>query len=62
MHVAKTKALLSCMVTMQLICAFVFVYAKIMFSHDASDIISHHLLKTEENLGSLQHFPKFIDL
>ena len=31
--IAKTKALISCAVTVQLICAFVFAYAKIRFSH-----------------------------
>ena len=36
-NVAKTKALI-CMVTTQLICAFVFVYAKNRFSHDAAHI------------------------
>ena len=30
----KTKALISCMGTAQLICAFVFAYAKNRFSHD----------------------------
>ena len=33
---AKTKALFSCMVTVQLICTFVFVYAKSRFSNDAA--------------------------
>ena len=37
-YVAKTKALISCPVTVavtaQLICAFVFAYAKSRFSHD----------------------------
>ena len=28
MYIAKTKALISCSVTAQLICAFVFAYAK----------------------------------
>ena len=28
MYVAKTKALISCAVTTQLVCAFVFVYSK----------------------------------
>ena len=36
MCVAKTKALISCAVTAQLICAFVFAYAKSRFSHDAA--------------------------
>ena len=31
---AKTKAQISCVVTAQLICAFVFAYAKSRFSHD----------------------------
>ena len=35
----KTKALNSCAVTMQLICTFVFAYAKCRFSHDAAHII-----------------------
>ena len=35
LRVAKTKALISCAVTAQLICVFVFAYAKLLFSHDA---------------------------
>ena len=31
---AKTKALISCAVTAQLICVFVFAYAKSRFSHN----------------------------
>ena len=38
-YVAKTKALISCAVTAQLICGFVFAYAKSRFSHDAAQII-----------------------
>ena len=34
--VAKTKALISCIVTAQLIRVFVFAYAKSRFSHDAA--------------------------
>ena len=34
--VAKLKALISCTVTVQLICTFVFANAKSMFSHDAA--------------------------
>ena len=34
--VAKTKALISYIVTEQLICTFVFAYAKSRFSHDAA--------------------------
>ena len=37
MYAAKIKALISCAVTAQLICAFVFAYAKSRFSHDATE-------------------------
>ena len=33
---AKTKTQISCAVTAQLICVFVFAYAKSRFSHDAA--------------------------
>ena len=36
--VAKTKALINCAVTAQLICTFVFALAKIQFSHDRAHI------------------------
>ena len=35
-YVAKTNVLISCVVTAQLICAFVFAYAKSRFSHEAA--------------------------
>ena len=35
-QVAKTKALISCAVTAQLICAFVFTYDHCCFSHAAA--------------------------
>ena len=38
-QVAKTKALISCAVNAQLICAFVFAYAKIRGFHYAAHII-----------------------
>ena len=38
MYVAKTKALITCVVTAKLICVFVFAYAKSRFSHDAAHI------------------------
>ena len=43
-HVAKTKALISCTVTAQLICVFVYAYAKSQFSHDAAYLTKriHH--------------------
>ena len=39
-YAAKTKSLISCAVFAQLICAFVFAYAKSRFCHDAA----HHVL------------------
>ena len=36
--VVKTNVLISCTVTAQLICGFVFAYAKNMFSHEAAHI------------------------
>ena len=41
-YVAKTKALISCAVTAQLICAFVFSYAESRFSHDVPQIQGQH--------------------
>ena len=38
-RVAKTKALISCTVTAQLICVFVFAYAKSQFSHNEAHIL-----------------------
>ena len=35
---AKTKLRMSCAVTVQLICTFVYVYVKSRFSHDAAHI------------------------
>ena len=39
MYVAKTKALISCAVTAQLICVFVFAYAKSRLSHNTTQIL-----------------------
>ena len=39
-YVANTKVLISCMVTAQLFCAFVFAYAKSRFSHDAAHMVA----------------------
>ena len=36
-YVAKTKELISCPVSAQLVCTFVFAYAKSRFSHDAAN-------------------------
>ena len=43
MHVAKTKALISCAVTAQLICVFVFAYAKSRFSHNGAHILDYSI-------------------
>ena len=40
--VAKTKALISCAVTTQLICTFVFTYAKSRFSYDMAQLKDLH--------------------
>ena len=42
-YVAKTKALISCAVTAQLICAFVFAYTKSRFSHEAAQMLTLYL-------------------
>ena len=34
----KTKTLISCAVTVQLICAFVFAYANSRFTHDVAHV------------------------
>ena len=39
-HAVKTKGLISCVVTAQLICAFVFATAKVWFFHDAAPMIN----------------------
>ena len=39
-YVVKKKALISCGFTAQLICGFVFAYAKSQFSHDAAQFIN----------------------
>ena len=38
-HIAKIKVLISCAFTAQLICVFIFAYAKSWFSHDEAHII-----------------------
>ena len=42
-HVAKTKAMISCTVTAQLICAFVFRIGKNPVSHDAAHFFHRDL-------------------
>ena len=41
---AKTKALISCAVTAQRICFFVFVYAKSRFSHNEAHVTSSQFI------------------
>ena len=48
-YAAKTKALISCAVTMQLICAFVFAYAK-------SGFLMHSSFVTYQSEKSIQVF------
>ena len=53
MYVAKTKALISCTVTTQLICALVFAYAKSRFSHDVAQIVICMILRGTKHLKNL---------
>ena len=59
--VAKTKALIRCAVTAQLICGFVFTYAKSRFSHNEAQIMyafmqelitQCHVLHVSGNMGN----------
>ena len=59
--VAKTKALIRCVVTAQLICGFVFTYAKSWFFHNEAQIMyafmqelitQCHMLHVSGNMGS----------
>ena len=52
-RIAKTKALISCAVTAQLICVFVFAYAKSWFSHNEA-----HLIKALMN--QIYHFSRIM--
>ena len=55
-RVAKTKSLISCAVTAQLICAFVFAKAKIRFSRDATQMTVLFEFQTTCNVNLL-HIP-----
>ena len=60
-YLAKTKALISFVVTAKLISVFVFAYAKIRFPHDAAHICSLAVLSTEADecsLEDVQYLPK----
>ena len=52
----KTKALISCAVTAQLICAFVFAYAKSRFSHDAALMMMTYLMSAYEIAYHIRSF------
>ena len=47
----KTKALISCAVTAQLICVFVFAYTKIRFSHDTAHFSVYMFPVPEDKSG-----------
>ena len=51
MYVAKTKVLISCAVTLQLICTFVFEFAKFRFSHDAAHMTVYGMLYCRRPVG-----------
>ena len=54
----KIKALISCAVTGQLICAFVFIYAKSRFSHDTAEInngLFHDNARTKSTVFQHKH-------
>ena len=54
----KTKALISCAVTAQLICSFVFAYAKIRFSHDEAHFITGDTLLQALDMTLIQSMEK----
>ena len=70
-RVAKTKALISCAVTAQLICAFVFALAKVRFSH-AYRIMLYTSVRTQtiiiptpetfSGVARLQRFPVHVQI
>ena len=59
-YVAKTKALISFVITVKLICVFAFAYAKIRFSHDAAQMITENLC-CEYSLESAHHAVTYIE-
>ena len=52
-YVSNTKALISCVVTAQLICAFVFAYAYNLFSHDAAQFTINRSLRSVSSQSGL---------
>ena len=59
---AKTKALISCAVTAQLICLFVFAYAKNRFSHNEAHLVTSVINNTESSTRILTFVVKREDL
>ena len=68
MCVAKTKALISYAVTLQLICAIVFTWGKLRFSHDPAQLLVYKCqfddcfmlqmdLRINENAGFIMYLP-----
>ena len=57
-RIAKTKVLISCAVTVRLICIFVFAYAKSWFSHNEAQFV-YHIQKSFIflSLNAKQHLP-----
>ena len=53
----KTKALISCTVTAQLICAFVFAYAKIRSPHDAAHMkVNFHQFSITTHVVAIHYY------
>ena len=55
----KRKVLISCMVTVQLICGYVFACAKIRFSHDAAHLKLRHDLLESMEVHDFSHISTF---
>ena len=53
MYEAKTKALISFVVTANLICVFVFTYAKCWFSHDEAQLDCGYALEPPQCIHNL---------
>ena len=57
----KTKALISCAVTAQLICVFVFAYADCLFSGAAAQISFHRMVVKPAVSVSILGFSNLLD-
>ena len=56
-HVVKTKALISCAVTAQLICVFVFASAKSRFSHNETHMYLVRSLNVRFSCDKVHRYP-----